>query len=154
MPHGYPGYTYLCPGGYFSVPLTPWVAVIGSLAYGLWIEAALLSLGLFVFWIRRSLPRSGALSWLTVVACALVASVADNWTAQRNAQLCTGLSPLMHVTPEFIARERGIAAVAIAQANDALAIAAAAFLIGTSLTVRALVVGWRMRRRVRAGQAT
>ncbi|HEU0028145.1 MAG TPA: hypothetical protein VFQ25_13610 [Ktedonobacterales bacterium] len=151
MPPGYPGYTYLCPFG-VSVPLTSWVAVIGSLAYGLWIEAALLALGLFVFWIRRSLPRWGILSALAVIAGALVASAADNWTAQRNAQLC--VSPLIHATPEEIARLRSIAAPAIAQANIALAIAAAAFLIGTFLTVRILVLGCRGRRHARVAQAS
>ncbi len=61
MPPGYPGYTYLCPSG-ISVPLTPWVAVIGSLAWGLGIEAALLTVGLLIFWMRQRVSRLGALS--------------------------------------------------------------------------------------------
>lgn len=145
MPPGYPGYAYLCLGvPELAVPLTPWVTVIGSLAWGLWLETALVALGLFLFWLRRALARKEALSLALIVIAALVVSAADDWVAQRNKALCA-LGIGQHYPPALqeIAQKTQ---EAIAQANIALGIAACLFLVGTFLTARVFVVGWRERR--------
>jgi hypothetical protein len=69
------------------------------------------------------------------------------WTDHRNAQLC--FYTTARYTPEFGARTASAIAAAMGQARIALGIEAAAFLVGTFLTVRALVVGWRARQRPR-----
>ena len=87
MPPGYPGYSYLCPMGFTSL-LTPWVAVIGSLAYALWIETALLAVGTLWLPRRQALSRGSLFSIGIVAIAALVASIADGQTAQLDAITC------------------------------------------------------------------
>jgi hypothetical protein len=145
MPPGYPGYSYLCPMGFTSL-LTPWVAVIGSLAYALWTEAALLAIG--TLWLRRrqALPCGSLFSIGIVAIAALVASIADDQIAQRDAITCH-FGFYTHYDFKRVSEIISAQNMALDQANVALWIAAAAFLIGTFLPARLFILGWRGRRR-------
>src|SRR5579859_4594359 len=144
MLSGFPGYTYPCPAGYY-LPLTSWATVAWVGASALWVEAALLALGLLGFPQQRSILRGALAPLFVVIGCALIASAVAVWMGYRNTQLCFYTN--VHYTPALGAQWERANATAIAQANIALAIDVALFLIGTFLTARILVLGWRGRRR-------
>jgi hypothetical protein len=139
-----PGYMYPCPAGY-HLPLTPWVTAAWGMAYALWVEAALLALGLLGLRLRRFVSQGIVVSSLVVIGCALLATTAAIWAGYRNSQLC--FYTRVRYTPELGALWTRANAAAIAQANIVLSVIALVFLIGTFLTARTLVLGWRGRRR-------
>lgn len=141
MPPGYPGYIYSCPTGFTSL-LTPWVAVIGSLAYTLWIESALLAVGMLWFRRRMTLPFGSLFSIGAVAIAALVASIADDQIAQRDTITCQ-FAFYTHYDFKRASEILSAQQMAMTQADVALWIAAGLFLIGTFLTARIFVLGWR-----------
>lgn len=143
MPPGYPGSTALCFGGYPSA-LSAWIAVIGSLAYGLWIEVALLA----ALWLwRRWALRVALLAIGTVAATALVATLADDLTARLNGAMCRYqmVQGNPHISTLPLTTIMRTLNTAFAQANILFLVTAVAFVIGTFATARLAVMACRRR---------
>jgi hypothetical protein len=146
---GYPGYSLICFHGLgYPALLNSWAVVIGSLMYGLWIEAALMMLGALWLWRLRALSRGTVFSFGLIAAAALVTIIADVLIVRRNVETCRFIGYMysgQHYRPDDFSE--GIHALndAIAQANLAFEIAALMFLIGTFAAARVAVLGWRRR---------
>jgi hypothetical protein len=101
-----------------------------------------------MFWRRRALSLKELFSLAPLVVSALVISADGDWVAQSNRAFCV-FSADQHYSPALQEIAQQIQ-VAISQANVALWLAAGLFLLGTFLTARVFVCGWRSKRQQEA----
>lgn len=130
---------------YSGCPLDVWVTLAWAATYALCAEVGLLALSLASARIRLRASRRVIASLFAVTLCVIVAAMLASWISQRNQQIC--IVPFAHYSPEFAAHVRRLVAEATVQANVASGVIAASLLVGTALTVTALVRGMRGGRR-------